>query len=728
MISLLSEIRGRSLALCAFAFFATAFSFGCAAVPPGRFAVDTVSVTGNKHEGETDIEDKIATTESPRFLTFFEGVVYDYQIFDRFVLARDLQRIERFYRARGYYDAHARAARIHERVNYRGIHEVEVTIVVEEGEPINVRTIVLTGDEGLAADIKQAAVDAMNAKLAAKDIFDEDKFADAEAAARRALTDRGYAFAKSTRNAKVGLPRHVADIEIHLIPGEIAKYGKITVTGLNTLPSAPVLRALNIEEGQPYSTEALESAQQAVLDLGVFSNVQVTPDLKDPSNPIIPLTLHVEETKLHSLLLGGGIELDPIRTDVHITTGWENRNFLGGLRRFQVTLRPGVQIYPTTTEDFSAPNRLLPEVKLHSELHQPGFIEARTNGLIRGEANIFPVAFAHVPAGQPVLGYAEEKAAVGVDRQIWKFYVSPTYNIQDDQPFAYVNGPLANIGPVLMSYLDLDTRFDFRDNPVHPRKGIYIGNDFQFAGLGGDARDFRDQPELRAYVPLTDDVVLAAHGTLGFLFPTNNERLPLSATNPAVPMAPGDTASINRAEQLDLFRGFFSGGATSNRGYALRGIGPYRFVPFLNPTVALNQFENMCTAKSTNPLCKSPIGGFSLWELSLEARIHVSGPIEIGLFCDSSDVSADEVHIRLNEPHLSCGVGLRYDTPVGPVRLDLGYRIPGAQRLGQAKTCNRAQQRSSGARDGSVHPLRPRRTRSAGSLQADPDGHRLRHR
>ena len=41
--------------------------------------------------------------------------------------------------------------------------------------------------------------------------------------------------------------------------------------------------------------------------------------------------------------------------------------------------------------------------------------------------------------------------------------------------------------------------------------------------------------------------------------------------------------------------------------------------------------------------------------------------------------------IRLDHPHLSCGLGARYDTPVGPVRLDIGYRIPGLQYPGQGQ-------------------------------------------
>ncbi|HWO10460.1 MAG TPA: BamA/TamA family outer membrane protein, partial [Polyangiaceae bacterium] len=49
------------------------------------------------------------------------------------------------------------------------------------------------------------------------------------------------------------------------------------------------------------------------------------------------------------------------------------------------------------------------------------------------------------------------------------------------------------------------------------------------------------------------------------------------------------------------------------------------------------------------------------------------------LFADTADVSPYELDFRLGRPHLSLGLGLRYPTPVGPVRLDVGYRVPGLQ-------------------------------------------------
>ncbi|HEX7450964.1 MAG TPA: POTRA domain-containing protein, partial [Polyangiaceae bacterium] len=88
------------------------FCLGCTAVPPGRSAVKSVEFTGNDAISEDDLEEKLATADSPSFLGFFQGVVYDWNVFDRFVLERDLQRIERYYRTRGYYHARVRAGRV----------------------------------------------------------------------------------------------------------------------------------------------------------------------------------------------------------------------------------------------------------------------------------------------------------------------------------------------------------------------------------------------------------------------------------------------------------------------------------------------------------------------------------------------------------------------------------------------------------------------------------------
>ena len=85
---------------------------GCKTIPEGRSAVDEVQVRGADKLDEGDIKDKIATTETTKFLMLKQGILFEYSLFDRFVLQRDLARVEAFYRSKGHYDVHVRAGRV----------------------------------------------------------------------------------------------------------------------------------------------------------------------------------------------------------------------------------------------------------------------------------------------------------------------------------------------------------------------------------------------------------------------------------------------------------------------------------------------------------------------------------------------------------------------------------------------------------------------------------------
>jgi outer membrane protein insertion porin family/translocation and assembly module TamA len=652
---------------------------GCASIPQGAAAVDSIDVKGNVVVSSSDIEDKLATTSSSKFLLLFRGFVVDYTLFDPFVLAKDLARVEALYRANGFYDAHARAGR----VEYVAKDHVQVTIVVEEGPPIIVRDVVLDGVEDLPPPIAAAVKSAAVSKVHRGARFVEDDYTATEKAITRALTDRGYAYAKTTRTAEIDLPGHFALPKYVVVHGPPAKFGEVKIDGLGNLPEATVRRAIDITPGTPYSTSAIESARQALLDLGVFGDVTITPALPDPppENVTVPLQVHVERSKLQEVTLGGGIEFDPIKTDLHLLAGWADHNFLGGLRNFHIQFRPGVVLYPLRMQTpFDAPTNLLPEEKLRAELRQPGFIEARTAGILRSELNTYPILLTPQQSGPgvPVLGYIENKEAIGVDRSFWKLYASPTYNFQHDQPFAYIPPRDPSLGPINLSYIDLVLRLDFRDDKIHPHKGLLLSADTQFAGLGGDARDIREQPDVRFYVPLARRLTWALRGTTGFLVPFNSYA---TIDNPALQSEPAYHAEYVKESQLLYLRGFFSGGPTSNRGYPLYGVGPHGAVPFFNPQIAANNVANSCSPTTFDPShCAVPEGGFTLWEASTELRVGVSGPFEVAGFCDASDVEQARFSYKFNDAtryHLSCGAGARYDTPVGPIRLDIGYRIPG---------------------------------------------------
>jgi outer membrane protein insertion porin family/translocation and assembly module TamA len=667
-------------ASAAIGFAACGLSAACSSIPPGRDAVDAVEVDGVHGVGKSDLKDKLATTASPRLLGLFRGLVYDYEVFDPYVLRADLQRVERYYRARGFYEARVRAGRV---VHTADDH-VRVTIVVDEGAPVVVGEVIVEGIEGLPDDLQRKVRRVAEHKgLAPGRRFDEDELAGIAWRIQHVLEDHGYAYAKVERSAQVDLPNHAATIVFVVAPDQPATYGSITITGLGSLPEGPVRRALDLETGESYSARALDHAQQAVLDLGVFSSVAVRAERSDPPPPdrTVPITVEVQPTKLRTIQLGGGVELDLIKTDVHARVGWTDQNFLGGLRRFDVDFRPGVVLYPTRLPDFQAPDRLLPEERSRLQVRQPGIIESRTAGFVRGELNVYPLLITpHLDPSAPVVGYHEARAAVGLDRTFWKLFASLSYNVQLNDPFTYVGDLDPDLQNVVVSYVDLLTNLDFRNDRVRPHAGVFVGNEVQLAGgvMGGDAQDVRVQPQVRGYLPIAS-ATLALRATTGFLFPTNyGDAAQLAPPGQAPPGV--DRATWIRDLQLIYFRGFFSGGASSNRGYPVWGVGPHGPVPFFTPGIAAAQIRAECVPGSStydDARCAVPLGGLTLWEASAELRMPLSAQIEQASFCDTSDVETGRVRLRFDDPHLSCGVGLRYQTPVGPIRLDVAYRIPG---------------------------------------------------
>jgi outer membrane protein insertion porin family/translocation and assembly module TamA len=689
-------------------------STACSRIPPGRSAVDSVRILNAKQLSASDTEGQLATEPSTKFLFLFQGVAYDYSVYDEAALQRDMARVERFYRSKGFLDAHARVGRVRPNGNH-----VRVEIVVEEGPPMLNRNLTMVGLEGLPKEVADAATAAATGAIVKGDRFDEKKYKDSEAAVRKALTDRGYAYATVDSQAELDVGVHTADYGFKVVAGPPAVFGPITFAGLDPdgdgprkqeIPEAPLRRAMDIRPGSPYSTAELTSATQALLDLEVFSAVEIVPTLPDPppADHVVPLTVKVQPTRLRQITLGGGVEIDEIKTDVHLVAGWEDHNFLGGLRDFNVTFKPGVVLYPIRIDNLKGPVVPLPEERLKTELKQPGFIEARTTGFVRPEFNVFPLLVeVNPPANSPVVGYREVKVPIGVNRTWKKLYVSLDYTFQVENPFAYVQSLDPALETVVLSFPELVAHLDLRDDAVRPHSGIYLGNTLQVAGsvFGGTASDVRVQPEVRTYLPIAHGLTFATRASVGFLFSSNygkswNGELGCSAATtagvatPNCPADPAARAQLTHDTQIMYFRGFFSGGPTTNRGFPLLGVSPHGVVPFLNPGTASQQVRGNCdpTQPGFNANnCFLPVGGYTLWEFQNEVRADISGPLSMSVFCDMSDVSPNETDIRLGHLHLSCGLGAAYDTPVGPIRVNIGYRVQPLQVLGYSSEAAAAQ-------------------------------------
>lgn len=647
---------------------------GCQSIPEGRsavYGVEVRDVSGAPDGPNTsDLAEKLATVPSEKFLGLFRGVVYEYTLFEPSVLQKDLARIEAACRARGYFEAHVRAGRVHQTSS----NHVRVEILVDPGPLTVVAHADVSGLEGLPPALAEEARRASLAKLPLGQAFDEAAYDGAKKDLERSLTDASYAYAKVTATADVDLVSHRAFVHYRVAPGTPRRFGTISLEGLGTLPEDRVRAALSLRENDPYSTKDLDEARQAVLDLGVFASVDILPDLESDPSPDgrVAVKVKLEPSKLRTLRLGAGLEFDVLKTAVTGLAGWEHRNFFGGLRVFRVDLGVGLVLYPLRVNDFVAPNRFLPEGKLQFDVRQPGIFGGRTGAFLRPGVGIAPVLLdPNPPKDATVQGYGDIRNTLGLDRSFKRFFGAVSHSLQVAYPFTYIGAKTDSLSTVVISYPEVVGQLDLRDDRIHPHKGAFFSSSVQFAGLGGDARDVRVQPEARGYVPLGKRVTLASRLSVGFLFPFNYG----SAVY-------GDPAALSTDArtfdyQLMYFRGFFSGGPSSNRGYPLRGVSPYADIADLTPEQKAQRLNTACEGD-----CRTPTGGFSLWEASLELRVDVTGPLSVASFCDASDVSGQRFDLRLSHLHLSCGLGARYQTPVGPIRLDLGYRIPGLQVIG----------------------------------------------
>lgn len=673
---------------------------GCTtkALPPRARVVERVDIIGPSRLSSREAASKIATHETQRILAgslaglpvlgILDRLTVEYATFDREVLQRDLDRLRRYYRARGFYDTQVQAARVVRMDN--GKLRVEIEVV--EGAPTHIGAVVLdfpSWEEALSAN---EALHRIISRYKSEPVedgeerprFDEDRYDTVKRSLLTAMTDHGYAYAEVSGTVEVDVIGHSANVGFSVTAGPHCTFGPITIEGLGELPDAPIRKALGFEPGDPFSTAKIASAEHALVDFGVFGTVQIIPVKSRPGDArkeaLLPVRVVVSPVDLRGVHFGIGAAIGS-QLEAHVLAGWESRNFLGGLRRLTLQARPGIVLFPTRLSDLGAPTKVLPEIRIQQHFTQPGFPEARSNTHIAAGAKIYsPDSVAlpdPIPEDYNILGYQEIDGSAGVDRRFrfpyWGGSIVQTgafFKVRFDNPFSYsdqFDDPPDGYERVLIPYVELVGAWDFRKNAldqpdsVRPHKGVYLALQTQFADFGGDSKDVRLRPEVRFYVPMTSKTTLALRWVGGFLFPFGDTVLA---------DRPSEEVALARYTQLLSFRGFYSGGPDSNRGYGYRGVGPYEILPYLSQNGQSDE--------------RAPTGGFGLWELSAELRVPVGEKVNTVFFVDSSDVVARLSDFRVNLPHISPGVGLRYFSPVGPLRFDIGVRVPYLQKLGAA--------------------------------------------
>jgi outer membrane protein assembly complex protein YaeT len=164
------------------------------------------------------------------------------------------------------------------------------------------------------------------------------------------------------------------------------------------------------------------------------------------------------------------------------------------------------------------------------------------------------------------------------------------------------------------------------DNPFEPKKGAVLSLTLEQAGAiwGGAYRFYKITGEAKKYFDIGWETILAGKVKLGL----------------------GD--AIGAEDRFPLFERYYAGGENSVRGYGRRRLGP------------LSDSDD-------------PLGGLSLLEGSLELRRPIWRDLGGALFIDFGQVATRPFDIRVTNLDFSAGFGFSYKTPVGPVRLDVGF-------------------------------------------------------
>jgi outer membrane protein assembly factor BamA len=211
-----------------------------------------------------------------------------------------------------------------------------------------------------------------------------------------------------------------------------------------------------------------------------------------------------------------------------------------------------------------------------------------------------------------------------------------------DELIALGLDPRTGIQDGLLNAVSFDAQRSTADNPLNATRGysVLLHLEQALGILGGDYRYSNLTVDLRHYAKL-GPLVLATRGRVGMLDP-----------------AEGVSGNVPFAKR------YFLGGSTS-----LRGWGRYEVSPLSGSGL--------------------PLGGFSMFEASLEIRARLFGKLSGVAFVDAGNVWSAAWDVHLDDLRYSVGPGLRYQTPIGPIRFDFGYQlnpIPGLIIEGQPET------------------------------------------
>ncbi|HSY48561.1 MAG TPA: translocation/assembly module TamB domain-containing protein [Thermoanaerobaculia bacterium] len=620
-------------------------------VNPGQqFHLTAVTFTGNDKLSDKTLEGVVTTSTSGGIRGFFASLLRRPRGVTREQVASDRTTLQSYYRLHGFLGTTVGTPVVNPNVSTGAM---TVDFPITEGPRTMVAAVAIEGNEQVATkDLPKRALkqgDALNPTLERNDVIALQTF----------YSDRGNAEVQVRVREEMSNDKTSVRVVYSITEGQKIALDNVVVRGNTYTNSNAVLRIAELEKGQPFSYTKILEAQQRLYRLGIFQRVDIQPSQASTDLAQRNITISVADGK--DVTIGGALGgTSPITADTGanrvaplVSASIAHRNLFGTGRYLGLELiyaRPNRQDAFLTYREpfigrFDIPIQVTAfqndDFRPNTHIRQRGgFIEAtrvaenQTRWSLRYEYRIAECIIEHQQGDLCAL--AQSVILPGLDREA-------------------TNVSISSITPTFF--------WDKRDDSLNPHRGFFTtaSVEYAFRFISADARFLKEFTQTSWYLPVTDRSTFAMSGRVGMIQDLGSGTTIDPATGQVIP-----TSGVPLSER------FTAGGDTSNRAYALDLLGT------ACPTQAsIDAGCHPTLIDIVDPLrghMTAPIGGRALLILNAEYRFPLAGPLGAQLFVDAGNTFA-QTTVRFGDMKYGVGTGLRYLSPVGPIRFDFGYKL-----------------------------------------------------